>query len=456
MLRAVIVLALLAAAVGFWWSGRQPLPQIDIQTSTSAIGQDTTLTVTVDAHGAQLSVLDVSLQQNEGPDSSLFALPGNDASTLTQLDATRVQMTRPVGRRSVSELRQGKAVVTVTASHPAFFGLRTRSSTAAREFDVRLTPPSISVLSRFHFINHGGSELVVYRVSPPDARSGVRVGELRYPSYAAKAAGIATGAPDLRVAFFALLHDQDLGTPIAVYATDEAGNTAEAAFEYRVTPRPFRRSRIEVDDRFLSRVVPAIQQQTPDFAYRNPSDLLESYLQINGEMRRENDAFIAALASKTAEERLWDGPFRQLTNSKVEASFADNRTYFYDGREVDRQVHLGFDLAVTSGVRVTASNAGVVLWAGFLGIYGNCVILDHGLGVQSLYAHLSAIDVAEGARAARDQPLGRSGMTGLAGGDHVHFTMLVGGHPVSPVDWWSAQWIEDRLIRKLREAAEYD
>ena len=99
-----------------------------------------------------------------------------------------------------------------------------------------------------------------------------------------------------------------------------------------------------------------------------------------------------------------------------------------------------------------ASNAGKVVLAEFLGIYGNCVILDHGMGLQSLYAHLSTIDVQPGAAVQQGQVLGRSGATGLAGGDHLHYTMLLGGHAVTPVDWWSAQWIEDRVMRKLREA----
>jgi murein DD-endopeptidase MepM/ murein hydrolase activator NlpD len=93
-----------------------------------------------------------------------------------------------------------------------------------------------------------------------------------------------------------------------------------------------------------------------------------------------------------------------------------------------------------------------VLHAGWLGIYGNCVIVDHGMGLMSLYAHLSSIDVAEGDAVGKEQRLGRSGATGLAGGDHLHFTMLLSGQAITPIDWWSAQWVEDRVMRKLREA----
>ena len=93
-----------------------------------------------------------------------------------------------------------------------------------------------------------------------------------------------------------------------------------------------------------------------------------------------------------------------------------------------------------------------MLHAAYLGIYGNCVVNDHGLGVQSLYAHLSSLDVKEGDTVDKGQTLGRSGTTGLAGGDHLHFTMLVGGVQVNPVEWWDGHWLEDRVFRKIREA----
>src|SRR2546426_6191118 len=103
-------------------------------------------------------------------------------------------------------------------------------------------------------------------------------------------------------------------------------------------------------------------------------------------------------------------------------------------------------------ISVVAANAGTVMNASWLGIYGNCVILDHGMGVQSLYGHLSSFDVKVGDTVTRGQTIGRSGMTGLAGGDHLHFTMLVGGRMVNPVQWWDAHWIADRVQRKLNEA----
>jgi len=310
-------------------------------------------------------------------------------------------------------------------------------------------------------VNHGGSEMVVYRTSPPGVASGVRVGDVEYAGFPAPGAGgpVQAADPSVKVAFFALLHDQDLNIRMQVFARDEeAGNESVASFVDNVFQKPFRKSRIELDDRFINRVVPEILEHSPELKLTAPAagsaDVLPAFLKINGELRRINADQIAALAAKTSAARMWEGPFVQLGNSQVEASFADHRTYLYGGKEVDQQVHLGFDLAVTAHVPVVAANSGVVLHASWLGIYGNCVVLDHGMGVQSLYGHLQSFDVKVGDKVTRGQTIGRSDSTGLAGGDHLHFTMLVGGRMVNPVEWWDAHWIADRVERKLREAGQ--
>jgi murein DD-endopeptidase MepM/ murein hydrolase activator NlpD len=298
--------------------------------------------------------------------------------------------------------------------------------------------------------------MVVYRATPDDVTSGVLVGDVEYPGYPASGAaleGVRIADPALRVAFFALLHDQDLRTPINVFARDEAGNEVTTTFVDRVFPKPFKRSRIEVDDRFFERVVPAIVEHSPELKMDPPSgDLLPAFLKVNGDLRRLNGERIVSLTANTSPTLLFKGPFAQLGNSQVEAGFADHRTYVYERKEVDQQVHLGFDLASYTGTPIVAANHGKVLFADELGIYGNTVIVDHGMGVQSLYAHLSSIAVSAGDTVGKQQEIGRSGMTGLAGGDHLHFTMLVNGRMVNPVEWWDAHWINDRILRKFRDA----
>jgi murein DD-endopeptidase MepM/ murein hydrolase activator NlpD len=296
--------------------------------------------------------------------------------------------------------------------------------------------------------------MVVYRVSPATAISGVRVADQEYPGFPASGARVSPADPGLRVAFFALLWNQDSQTPIELFAHDDVGNESRASFDYRVFSKKFRESRIALDDRFLGQVVPAMLQKSTDLKVDDPSDFLGSFLRINNELRHENNETIRALARSSAPKILWDGPFRQLVNTAVEGGFADQRTYAYQGRVVDHQVHLGFDLASVTNAPVQAANTGRVVYAAWLGIYGNCVIVDHGMGVQSLYAHMSNIVVKPGGLVSTGQVLGHTGSTGLAGGDHLHFTMLLGGNPVTATDWWSGKWVHDRILRKLQEASQ--
>ncbi len=448
----IVILVLAGGAGGAWYlAGKSDGPVIEIAKPTDAIGQVGTLAVNIDTPGGKLTALEVVLEQNNTR-LPIFSTQDAGAAQLQRDGNGRIRLERSIGKRQFPELQAGAARIVVNAVRPVLFGYRTVASTASRDIQVRLAPPQIGVRSSFHFINYGGSELVVYRVSPEASASGVRVGNLEYPGFPAEGAGIANAEPGLHVAFFALLWNQEEGTPISLFARDDLGNEGAASFDYRVIPKKFRDSRIPIDDRFLGKVVPAILQNSPELKVPNPSDLVASFLAINRDLRRQNNETISALAKQSVPKILWQGAFRQLSNTAVEAGFADRRSYIYKNDTIDQQTHLGFDLASTSAAPVEAANNGQVAFAGWLGIYGNCVVVDHGMGLQSLYAHLSAIEVKVGESVRTNQTLGRSGATGMAGGDHLHFTMLLGGNPVTPVDWWSAKWVQDRVVRKLREA----
>jgi Peptidase family M23 len=452
-LAILVVLVLLVGGGLFVAAGRGAPPSLSIDKPERSIGQQSDLQVTAGSPGAKFTSLTITLEQN-GKTIPLFSLDTPQRAAVSQSDADHLQITRAVGKVTVPDLQPGAARITVAATRPSFLHLRRISSTASKEVQVRLEPPRVTVLSTHHFVNYGGSEMVVYRATPADVRSGVRVGDLEYIGYPASGAGTGGSAdPAVKVAFFALLQDQDLKSPIQLFAEDEAGNEAKASFVDKVFPKTFKKSRIEVDDRFFERVVPDIIAHSPEMKMEAPTgDLLPAFIRINGELRRMNADRIVELTKATSPTLLFKGPFTQLGNSQVEAGFADHRTYLHDGKEIDHQVHLGFDLAVTARIPVVAANDGKVLNASWLGIYGNCVILDHGMGIATLYGHLSSLDVKVGDTVAKGQTLGRSGMTGLAGGDHLHFTMLLNGRPVNPVDWWDPHWIQDRITRKLNDA----
>jgi len=441
---AVVVLAIVGAGAGWYLAGREAGPSITIKSPDKFIGRAGTLDVVADAATPVVSV-SATLEQNG--QSTQVASYASDGTAQNQ-----VSLSGAVGKTAQPALVNGPATLTVTASRQVFFGLRTAETSVTRELQVRLDPPRIAVTSIHHFINLGGAEFVVMRATPEDVDAGVRVGDTDYRAYPGSAVGIAD--PAVRVAFFALKHDQDVNVRMSAYARDMAGNEVTTPLEHQPTNKKFLQSRIPIDQRFLDRVVPAIASNTPDLKVdtSSPEGLLKGFLTINGELRKQNGDTITALAAKSQPKMLWTEAFAQMGNSQVESRFADRRTYYFGDQEIDRQVHLGFDLASVQRAPVNASNTGIVVFADFLGIYGNCVIVDHGLGVQSLYAHLSSISTKVGDTVTKGQELGRTGATGLAGGDHLHFTILLQGVPVNPVEFWDPQWMRDRVLRKINEA----
>ncbi|HYU78508.1 MAG TPA: M23 family metallopeptidase [Vicinamibacterales bacterium] len=424
-------------------------PVIELRSPEKFVGQNSSLEFLVQAPASRFSKVEATLEQ-EGQSTTVFSLDPAKAGNaeVKQDSADRMWVIRRIGRQTIPTLKAGPARLTITAARPVLYGLRDVSTTTTRDLQVRLEPPRVAVVSLHHFVNHGSAEFVVLRATPADVQAGVRVGDHEYRSYPGTSVGISD--PAVRVAFFALSYDQDLKTPITVFARDEAANQATSAFDYRVFPKPFAHSKIIVDDAFMQKVVPQIAETAPE-ANIPTDNLLNGFLKINRDLRKENNAKIASMATKSRPEMMWREGF-SLGNINVEARFADFRTYYYQDKEIDRQVHLGYDLATLQHAPIEAANRGVVIYAAPLGIYGNAVILDHGLGVQSLYGHMLTSDVKEGDAVEKGQTIGKTDSTGLAAGDHLHFTMIVDGVMVSPVEWWDPHWMEDRVFRKIREA----
>jgi murein DD-endopeptidase MepM/ murein hydrolase activator NlpD len=270
--------------------------------------------------------------------------------------------------------------------------------------------------------------------------SGVRIGSYFFPGYQ----GQIKGQPDHFIALFAHPYNVPTDAKAMLVATDKAGNTREMPLVYELKSVKYKKSTIPLSDSFLQKITPLLS----DVAARQGTPK-EVFVRINKGLRKENEDKIAEITSKTTPSILWKGAFSQLSNSKVEANFADDRTYTYNGEPVDTAYHLGYDLSVTKHYPVEAANSGAVAFAGDLGIYGNAVILDHGLGLFTLYGHLSSIDVKAGDSITQRQILGKTGETGLAAGDHLHFGVYLHGVAILPVEWWDEKWINDNIEPKL-------
>lgn len=424
-------------------------PQVELDVGLPAVGPRTPVAVRARAGGRGLTRLEVRVRQGEATvvlHEATFEPRPPWAFWGPMTETSEVDLVLDKGRLPAP--REETATIEVVAVGAGTALRSAPTSSVARTLEVRLRPPRLAVLSENVFVAQGGAEAVVYTVSETAARHGVRVGDWIFPGYR-----LPGGGEREFFTLFGVPYDVDDGSGIELFAVDDVGNEATAPFIDRFIPRPLETDTIQVTDAVMEKVVPRILAKTPELD--DSGDLLTRYVRINSDLREMNAETLIELSKKTVPRFRWSRPFIQMP-AKVVSAFADRRTYFHEGRRIDQQDHLGFDLASVKKAPVPAANRGEVVFADYLGIYGNTIVLDHGFGLQSLYAHLSKMEVEVGDEVERGQTLGRTGATGLALGDHLHFTLLLQGLPVNPLEWWDDHWIHDRLALKLGDALGYE
>jgi hypothetical protein len=402
-------------------------PSIDLPASLTSIGQATPVTVHVhDAHG--VSKLTATLEQNGAQ------YPAWQSSAATKDADSTFNFT--VGAKTTPQLKEGKAKLIVEATSAGFGH---GSARVEREVSVVTQPPTVSADSDQHYLYRGMADLATLNVTGSYAEAGVRVGEQTFRAWP-----MPGGKPGM-FSLYAFAWNMPDGTTPVVFASNGAGNdvTTPLTVIFPKKEQPvYTQHQIQVTDQFMNKVLGELDPN-------GTGDPVARFVKVNSEMRKANNKTLSDLRLKTADHWLFSQTFARQSNSAAEATFADNRAYIYHGQKIDQQTHLGYDLAVTQHVGVEASNDGRVVWAAPLGIYGNCVVVDHGYGLQTIYGHMSRIDVHEGDMVKRSQVMGLSGMTGMAGGDHIHFAMQLDGVQIDPKEWWDPHWIQDHVARRV-------
>jgi len=423
----VIVIVLVVLVPIAFVLARSATPVIDLPSSVTSLGQATPITARIrDPHGVRR--LAAFVEQN-GARYQVFELaqPSNLTDTTANFTA---------GVKTTPQLKDGKAKLILEATSN---DLLRKSARLERDVNVVTQPPSVSVDSEQHYLYLGMADLATFSVSGSWTEAGVRVGDQTFRAWP-----MPGGKPGL-FSLFAFAWNMPPGTAPLVYASNGAGNDVTSplvvVFPKKEQPK-YTTHDLQVSDAFMQKV---INELDPN----GTGDPVARFVKINTEMRRANNKTLSDLRLKTADKFLWSQPFMRQTHSQAESSFADVRNYIYKGKKIDQQVHLGYDLAVTQHIGVEASNDGKVVSAAPLGIYGNCIVVDHGYGLQTIYGHLSKIDVHEGDVVKRGQVMGLSGMTGMAGGDHIHFAMQLDGVQIDPKEWWDSHWIKDHIAKRV-------
>jgi murein DD-endopeptidase MepM/ murein hydrolase activator NlpD len=423
----VVLVALIVVAIAVVFL-RSATPVIDLQNASTLLGQATPFSVHVhDAHGVKK--LSATIEQNG---AKYLVLP----SSPEPVKSADVIVNFTAGVKTTPQLKDGKAKLIVEATSN---DIRGKTARVERDLTVVTQPPTVSADSDQHYLYVGMADLATLNVSGGYTQAGVRVGDQNFRAWPMP------GGKSGMFSLYAFAWNMPPTTLPLVYASNGAGNDVTTPltviFPKKEQPH-YTVHDLQVSDAFMQKVVGELDPN-------GTGDPVARFVKINSQMRKENNKTLADLQYKTADHWLFSQPFQRQSHSQAEATFADLRNYIYHGQKIDQQVHLGYDLAVTQHVGVEASNDGRIVWAAPLGIYGNCIVVDHGYGLQTIYGHLSHIDVHEGDVVKKGQVMGQSGMTGMAGGDHIHFAMQLDGVQIDPKEWWDPHWIQDHIARRI-------
>lgn len=440
---STLLLLLLVAAGGasFFLFFEGNAPTVNISAIPQFISTTDTLDIEVTDVGSGLRHIEVTVIQ------------GDAVKELYTVTNPRLRYTGKIGplsdRQSITfdakklGFSEGAVKISVTAydfSLRGFFKGNTVTAIANVTLDTR--PPILKIRHSEKYISPGGAGIAIYTIEDGGGKHGVVINGKFNTGHP-----LGSDRKDTYIAYFALPYDAASITESYVIAADVAGNSVMLPFSTSFKAPKQKHDRINISDGFLSTKIPEFEQYYPDL----PGNLVEKYLYTNQTIRDKNNARIAELSSTSGDERLWDGHFQRMAGSG-RAGFADHRTYYYNDQPIDEQVHLGMDIASTQRANVAAANRGKVVYADYLGIYGNMVLLDHGQGVFSLYSHLSQINAKVGDIVTANDSVGLTGTTGMAGGDHLHFSMLINGIFVTPLEWWDPHWIEVTINAPLNDS----
>jgi murein DD-endopeptidase MepM/ murein hydrolase activator NlpD len=407
-------------------------PTIKLSQDVSAIGKQKKIEITFSDQKSGLSQINIEIIQDNK--SHILAAENISARGNKQKILSLIIDTVAL------KLHDGPATIKFTAIDHSLFKNQTVLSQPVK---IDTIPPQISLLNPVNHANQGGTCFVSYRVSKPATLTGIYVNDYFTPGYTI----LVDNKPSSLVYFAIPIDATKSKTTFKLFARDDAGNETSISIPCLIKEKKFRADKMNLGETFLQQKMPEFQAMVPALQGKTPAEI---FTYVNGLMRNDNFLTIQSICQKSSPKKLWDGTFLRMPKAQPMALFGDRRTYLVDGgKAVANSVHVGVDLASTAHAAIEAANHGIVVFAGPLGIYGNAVIIDHGQGLFSLYGHLSAINTSVGKTVKKEEIIGHSGISGLAGGDHLHFSIIAGGQFVNPQEWWDPHWIKDNVTIKM-------
>ncbi|MDR0580449.1 MAG: peptidoglycan DD-metalloendopeptidase family protein [Campylobacteraceae bacterium] len=300
--------------------------------------------------------------------------------------------------------------------------------------------PNVYTVANSYKVTKGGSGVVIFRADDENLKD-VYV----QTNYGKQFKAVPFNKKGYYITFVAWPVNQK-NFSAEIVAVDLAGNIAKSRIKYFLQDKNYRISKIPLSDNFLNNSVYPLAEE---FDYENTMELsaLERFVFINEKIRNQSISAIQEVTTVVNYDKQFKiKPFFPLKNGAVVAGYGDFRVYEYNKDKVSQSYHLGLDMASTAEAEIVLSNSGTVAFAAQNGIYGNMVLIDHGLGIYSLYAHCSELSVNKGDEIVNGQVIGRTGKTGFVFGDHLHFGIVVQGIEVRPEEWLDEKWLKENIF----------
>lgn len=437
----LVLILLIGCAVAGYILFETEKPIITVNTDIAFLGKSSEIPFQVTDRRSGIKSITFQIEQ-KGNKKELYAKAFQRRTWINGAGPEHVE-DKTLFDNTKAKFRDGEAELIITARDFSLNGMFRGNTTVIRyKINIDTRPPKVAIKHTQRYIRPGGSGLVIYDISEPVASHGVVVNDRFFPGFPM------ANRKNRFLAYIALPWDTSKIQLSRVVATDQAGNEGKSVFSMVLKQKKYKGDRINVSENFLSSKIPEFEGNSNEEI--KGDTLLEKFLYVNNDIRRYNAQKISELCSHSDNKRLWKDKFLRMSGQNM-AGYAEQRTYYYNNKAIDQQVHLGMDIASTAGVAIKAANRGKVIFADYLGIYGNTIILDHGQGIFSLYSHLSRIDTSLDKVVDQGALIAHSGSTGMAGGDHLHFSILINGVFVTPIEWMDQNWIDLNINDMLSE-----
>lgn len=239
----------------------------------------------------------------------------------------------------------------------------------------------------------------------------------------------------------------------SIIVQDKAGNVKKSNIGFARYYRRYRTSNINLKNNFIDSKIAELVDSAGEKTINSFADRIDMFKYVNEILRKRDMQNInKKILNSTPSDTFNINVFRPLKDAVIVGLFGDHRKYTVEKQYAGESYHLGVDLASIKNAPVTLSNDGVAVISEELGMHGYTIVMDHGFGISSLYAHLSASYIDEGEALKTGHALGKTGTSGLALGDHLHFGISIQGIPVIPTEWMDSKWLKVNVLDVLSEA----